>query len=114
MSSESIVGKDFRVTCEEDLLKIPDLLTAREFCKNWGIDRRGIEDLKDAIPKLVEHFRENEKRPKEEVKKVVEKRPKEMVKKVVKLEGMGLVKDNGSGAGKRIGDMGYRIGKVVT
>ena len=70
-------------------MKIPDLLNAREICKNWGIDRRGIEDLKDAIPKLVEHFRENEKRPKEEVKQVVEKRHREEVKKNGKVGGGG-------------------------
>ena len=33
---------------------------------------------------------------------------------MVRLEGVEVVKDNGSGGGKRIGDMGYRIEKVVT
>ena len=78
------------MTCEEDLLKIPDLVTAREFCKNWGINIRGLRDLKDAIPKLVDHWRENEKRSKEEVKRAV------------RLEGGGGGKDNGSGSGKSI------------
>nr|XP_022297349.1 uncharacterized protein LOC111106816 [Crassostrea virginica] len=71
MSSESYVGKSFRVKCEEDLLNIPDLLTAKEFFKNWGIDSRELKNKKDAILKLVEYWRENEKRPKEEVKRVV-------------------------------------------
>ena len=71
MSSESYVGKSFRVTCKEDLLNIPDLLTAKEFFKNWGIDSRELKNKKDAILKLVEYWRENEKRPKEEVKRVV-------------------------------------------
>ena len=88
MSSESYVGKSYRVTCEEDLLKIPDLVTAREFCKNWGINSRGLRDLKDAIPKLVEHWRENEKRSKEEVKRAV------------RLEGGGRVKIMGAGTVK--------------
>ena len=71
-------------------MKIPDLVTAREFCKNWGINIRGLRDLKDAIPKLVDHWRENEKRSKEEVKRAV------------RLEGGGGGKENGSGSGKSI------------
>nr|XP_034307373.1 uncharacterized protein LOC105333658 isoform X2 [Crassostrea gigas] len=71
MSSESFVSKSHRVICEEDILGIPDLVTAREYMKSWGVKKKGIRNTEDAIQVLVEHWREKEKQSKELVKKEI-------------------------------------------
>ncbi|XP_056001412.1 uncharacterized protein LOC125654391 isoform X2 [Ostrea edulis] len=72
MSSESFVRKDsYRVTCEEDILNIPDLLTAREILKSWGLQARGIREKEQAVQILLQHWREKGRQSGEGVKKEI-------------------------------------------
>ncbi|XP_062584797.1 uncharacterized protein LOC134246446 [Saccostrea cucullata] len=69
--SQSFVGKDsYRVKCEEDILKIPDLMTAREFMKSWGLPTKGINNTEQAVHILVDHWKKKDK-PTREVKKQI-------------------------------------------
>ena len=58
----SYVSKEsYRVSCIDDIMNIPDMSTARELLRSWGIPTRGIRQKDEAVQKLVNHWKLNDK-----------------------------------------------------
>ncbi|XP_069125049.1 uncharacterized protein [Argopecten irradians] len=59
-SLKSVTGRDrYEVTCVDDILRIPDMKTARELMKEWNIETRGVKNKDEAVQRLIGVWKNN-------------------------------------------------------
>ncbi|KAK3101580.1 hypothetical protein FSP39_004599 [Pinctada imbricata] len=64
-NGSSYVSKDsYRVSSVDDILKIPDMMTARELLKSWGLPTKGIGKKEEAVQRLIDHWKQQDKQEK--------------------------------------------------
>lgn len=68
-SLKSVTGArdSYRVSCTEDITRIPDMKTARDLLKEWKLETKGIRTKDEAIRKLLTFWQNEETKPKKQV-----------------------------------------------
>jgi len=61
------VRESYRVSCVDDILRIPDMRTARDLLKEWNLETKGLKSRDEALKRLMDFWNSAEEKPKKEV-----------------------------------------------
>lgn len=71
MASSFVKRASYRITSEDDILKLPDVKTAMLLLKSWGLETKGLRTKDQALQRLLDHWKtSSEKQEKKSTEKV--------------------------------------------